>query len=56
MLDVEGSPAFAIANIPIDIGMIDMLRINTYAEELGLAGLPKSSTSSVTRQRGWETV
>jgi hypothetical protein len=48
MLDVEGSPAFAIANIPIDIGMIDMLRINTYADGLGLVGLPKSIASSAT--------
>jgi hypothetical protein len=52
MLDVEGSPAFAIANIPIDIGMIDMLRINTHADGLGLAGLPITGTVSVTHQSG----
>jgi len=33
---VKGSPASAIANIPIDIGMIDTPRINTHADRLGL--------------------
>ena len=33
---MKGSPASAIANIPIDIGMIDKPRINTHADRLGL--------------------
>ena len=33
---MKGGPASAIANIPIDMGMIDTPRINTRADRLGL--------------------
>jgi hypothetical protein len=42
---VKGSPASAIANIPIDNGMIDTPRINTHADRLGLG--------RATRNRHW---
>jgi hypothetical protein len=38
---VKGSPASAIANIPIDTGMIDTPRINTCRQAWVRLGYPK---------------